>query len=232
MCTGADKRPVFTTDDTSTVLTPSQTHFFIWRTLSILNNFLIHSPACSALKRLSLSDRYSRLLSPPRMPEVAPGSGTTVHTSAALCNTTTIIHHYLWPPQVPAESQGTVALTQPEKGLFAGGQTIYEKRAGYFHDTCVMLLWVEAGWRTWEGHGSIWGNHTSVFKKMGELSLWQEEDAGRWEMGPSDSVGGVLWARPKPAESHRVVREHLFLKPCTSLLPCLSFLLLLRSFCA
>lgn len=48
--------------------------------------------------------------------------------------------------------------------------------------TCVMPLWVEAGWRTWEGHGSIWGNHTSVCKKMGELSLWQEEDAG------SDSV--------------------------------------------
>lgn len=180
MCAGADKCLVFTTDDTSTVLTPSQTHFFIWRTLSILNNFLIHSPACSALKRLS-----SRLLSPPRMPEVVPGSRTTVHTSAALRNATAstiTCGHLRYQPKARAllrwHSQRRDYLQEAKQQT----QPVCEKRPGYFHDTCVMPLWVEAGWRTWEGHGSIWGNHTSVCKKMGELSLWQEEDAG------SDSV--------------------------------------------
>lgn len=185
MCAGADKCLVFTTDDISTVLTPSQTHFFIWRTLSILNNFLIHSPACSALKRLSLPDRYSRLLSPPHMPEVVPGSRTTVHTSAALCDATTSIHHYLWPPQVPAESQGTVALTQPEKGLFAGGQTanpthLWEKSRVFSWHLCDAAL----GWSWLEDVGGAWLHLEQSHKCLQEDGRAEPLTRGRcWKVG-------------------------------------------------
>ena len=55
-----------------------------------------------------------------------------------------------------------------------------------------MLLWVEAGWRTWEGHDSLWGSYPSASKVVGDLSLQAEGDTGRGEVGPSDGFGAAL----------------------------------------
>lgn len=201
MCAGADKCLVFTTDDTSTVLTPSQTHFFIWRTLSILNNFLIHSPACSALKRLS-----SRLLSPPRMPEVVPGSRTTVHTSAALRNATAstiTCGHLRYQPKARAllrwHSQRRDYLQEAKQQT----QPVCEKRPGYFHDVCDAALgwsWLEDVWGAWlhlgQSHKCLQEDGRAEPLTRGRCWKWQCDTSC-----PSDSVGGALWARPKPAES-------------------------------
>ena len=55
-----------------------------------------------------------------------------------------------------------------------------------------MLPWVEAGWRTQEGHGSPWGNYPSASKGMEDLRLQEEGDAGSEEVGPSDGFGAAL----------------------------------------
>lgn len=66
-----------------------------------------------------------------------------------------------------------------------------------------MLLWVEAVWRMWEGHSSLWGNYPSASKEMGDLSLQEEGDAGRGEVGPSDGFGAALSAKPRGGKGQK-----------------------------
>lgn len=52
---------------TLTVLTQSKTCFLVWNTSNKLNNFLTHSPACGALKRLSSFFLFSLSEFPPSL---------------------------------------------------------------------------------------------------------------------------------------------------------------------
>lgn len=58
-----------------------------------------------------------------------------------------------------------------------------------------MLFWIVAGWRTWEGHCSLWGIQPSATRGREDCACkkgqTREGDGGTWQGDQSCAVGKV-----------------------------------------